>query len=229
MSVLLSGVMVYSLVTDEMTGRAYSTEENAEQSPTFEAEGGGSYAFMATQQGSDEPVAYDSCETIRVVVNEREAPGDADEILDRALAATEEATGLRFTVVGTTDEQPLVSDEIRDGDDWRPVQISWTDSEEAPDLAGDVVGLGGSTWLEDDGHRWYVTGEVALDAPDLERLGTETAVHVLIHELGHVLGLAHVDDHNELMHPYGDRPGWGPGDLAGLAELGSGRCDSPVP
>ena len=46
-----------------------------------------------------------------------------------------------------------------------------------------------------------------------------------MHELGHVVGLAHVDDSREVM--YADNVGvtqFGSGDLAGLAALGRGRC-----
>ena len=46
-----------------------------------------------------------------------------------------------------------------------------------------------------------------------------------MHELGHVVGLAHVHDASELMNP--ENVGLtrlGPGDRAGLAALGSGRC-----
>jgi hypothetical protein len=46
-----------------------------------------------------------------------------------------------------------------------------------------------------------------------------------MHELAHVVGLAHVDDPRELM--YADNLGhqaFGPGDLTGLAALGRGRC-----
>ncbi len=225
LSVLLGGVMVYSVVTEEMTGRVYSTEDTSDsQSRAFEAPDGGTYAFMATQPGREDPVTYDPCETIRVVVNEDLAPRDAEQILDAAIDAVEAASGLTFEVIGTTDAEPMSTDDIRDGDDFRPVQISWSDPDTVPDLSGDVAGLGGSTWLETDGHRWYVTGEVVLDAPDLRRFGTDVAIEVLMHELAHVIGLAHVDDDGELMHPSGSQPDWGPGDRAGLELLGQGRC-----
>ena len=48
---------------------------------------------------------------------------------------------------------------------------------------------------------------------------------VLLHELGHVLGLDHVESPGELM--YSDNIGrttFGPGDLEGLRALGQGPC-----
>ncbi|MCY0725732.1 hypothetical protein OVW19_28745, partial [Klebsiella pneumoniae] len=76
----------------------------------------------------------------------------------------------------------------------------------------------------------YVTGTVTLDAPDLDRLmdrsdGLTQVRAILLHELAHVVGLGHVDDTNELLHPSNSsRIDFGPGDLEGLALLGSGPC-----
>ncbi|GAA1744082.1 matrixin family metalloprotease [Aeromicrobium alkaliterrae] len=222
---LVGGVSAYSLLTDEITETVLSTDPASEyQSPPLTTDDGGVYAFMATQPDTtDVPVTYDPCETIRVVVNEDRAPDDADDVLDDALEQVTDLTGLAFDVVGTTDEDPL-SDEIRDGDDWRPVQITWTDVDTVPELEGDVAGLGGSTWIEEDGHRRFVTGDVVLDAEDLEVLGSQITTMVLLHELGHLVGLAHVDSTDELMHPSSGGPEWGPGDLVGLEALGQGRC-----
>lgn len=201
------------------------TTDRVDPAQLRSAPGGGEYAFLTTQTGSEDPVTYDPCRRIRVVVNPRLAPDGADAILADALAEMSELTGLQFAVDGTTERPP---DEDwqprREGDGWEPVQISWTDAEEVPELDGPVAGLGGSAWLPHDGHRWFVSGRVMLDAPQLAALAPDQAVAVLLHELGHLVGLDHVDDDTELMHPSSSRSQWGPGDLAGLSALGRGRC-----
>lgn len=45
---------------------------------------------------------------------------------------------------------------------------------------------------------------------------------IFLHELAHVLGLGHVEDPNEIMNPEGaSAVAYGPGDLAGLHQLGA--------
>ena len=71
------------------------------------------------------------------------------------------------------------------------------------------------------GRRWRRTSGSILREPH----GTESLRAIVLHELGHIVGLAHVDDPHELM--YGDNIGmtdFGPGDLTGLARLGQGAC-----
>jgi predicted Zn-dependent protease len=76
----------------------------------------------------------------------------------------------------------------------------------------------------------YVSGLVVLDAPDLLEVsdveGRDAVAAVIRHELGHVVGLDHVDDEQELMSPViqSGVVTFGPGDLTGLAELGRGQC-----
>jgi hypothetical protein len=147
-----------------------------------------------------------------------------------------DVTGLTFVRDGRSDELPSsdrpVEDAGRYGPGWSPVLVAWTTPEVDHGLDGRVVGLGGSTRLMDPatGRVRYVTGTIALDTPAMRRVlqrsdGVLAARAIIMHELGHVVGLAHVKDAGELM--YDDNVGrtdFGPGDLTGLAVLGRGPC-----
>lgn len=192
------------------------------------------HAFMAMQPAAAEPVAYDPCRPIHVVVNERTAPPGADTLLLEALAAVHAATGLVFTVDGTTTEAPAENrapyQPDRYPDRWAPVLVAWSDPVESPVLTGDVGGTGGSVWVSSGDDQVYVTGSVVLDGPQLtellDRRGGRTAARaIVLHELAHVVGLDHVDDPEQLMTPTATRRAtFGAGDLTGLARLGRGKC-----
>jgi hypothetical protein len=197
---------------------------------------GGSYEFVSLQVDGLTPVAYDPCRPVHYVVRPGLAPDGGAEVLALAARRLSELTGLKFVDDGVTDEAAVAGrasfQPERYGDRWAPVLISWDTEEENPGLAGEVVGLAGSTWRSlGDGPRVYVTGAVSLDAPQLDdvlsrRNGRELAVAVVAHELGHLVGLGHVDDVGELMYPEArlERTDFGPGDRTGLARLGSGLC-----
>lgn len=186
---------------------------------------GGQYAFLVTQEDSDEPVAYDPCQSIRVVVNPRTGPPDAVDLVSDALDEMSELTGLSFDLDGVVTTAPSIDwQPEEDGDGWQPVLIAWTDEKTVGELAGTVLGLGGSAWSDQGGARRYVTGQVLLDGPQLTSLGPDQTRATLLHELGHLVGLDHVADDDSLMQPYSGPEEWGAGDLAGLQQLGQGSC-----
>ena len=120
----------------------------------------------------------------------------------------------------------------RYGDRWAPVLLAWTTPEQDPRLRGDTAGIAGSVPESTgmSGDLRYVTGIVVLDAPQFRDLlrqvaGWERARAIVMHELGHLVGLAHVEDPLELMGERNMIPlEFGPGDLQGLATLGNGSC-----
>ena len=192
-----------------------------------------SYHFIATQDGTEEPVAYDPCRAIHVVVNGRTEIAGGDQLLQQALDDVGRATGLVFVIDPPTDEAPSEHRAAYQPDRypgrWAPVLVAWSDPVETPELAGDVAGLAGSGWASVDRGSVYVSGDVTLDGPDLAEIaaidGPTRVRSVIEHELGHLVGLDHVDDATQLMYPsIGTATGFADGDLTGLYRLGQGEC-----
>ncbi len=200
------------------------------------APGGGTHAFTTTQDDGVTPVAYDPCRPVHYVLNPAGSPPGSAPLVHAAVARIAEVTGLRFVDDGVSDERVVADRPIhqpeRYGDRWAPVLIGWATDQEEPALAGDVVGQAGSAAVSlGDSPRVYVTGSVVLDgpqiAPALERRNGRAVVEaIVLHELGHLVGLAHVDDAGELMYPevQPSLTELAPGDLTGLARLGAGPC-----
>lgn len=198
--------------------------------------GVGPYRFLSTQPRDDDaPVGYDPCTRIPVRVNLDGAPDGSLELVRRALGIVEGATGLRFDYRGTTSVRPRWEAEtipvILGQPKASPVLISWADADEVSQLAGRVAGVGGSVAIPDgSGEEYYVTGAITLDtdtfaAIDSDEDGDAEELAIILHELGHVVGLDHVEDENELMNAENTgQTAFGPGDLLGLSKLGKIDC-----
>lgn len=179
------------------------------------APAGPAYAFLNLQADGETPVSWRSCRPIPIDADLAGAPAGSLELYRAAIAHTAEATGFRFRDYTRAAPIPGV----------RSVTVRWGSALEVQSYGADLAAFTSTTVAEGDGLRHYVSGQVVLDVDAFTRLAdrgdTATAQGLLDHELGHLVGLDHVADEDQLMHAeYVGQRGWGDGDRAGLAALG---------
>jgi hypothetical protein len=204
------------------------------------------YEFLFVRANGD-PIRWNPCDPVAYEVNLADAPEGALDLVQEAFARTTEVSGVPFRFAGTTDrtlEQQRASFLDTLSDTWEPVLVTWLPREEFRSLfeganterhalAVAYAQRGRTPETSDQ----FASGFIAVDAdaamaPDFSRrysLGL-----VLMHEAAHVMGLDHVKAPAEVM--FADRDtyplpldDWGPGDREGLATLGEGACEDPVP
>jgi hypothetical protein len=198
---------------------------------------GPSYQFSHRQTDGKTPIAYDRCRTIRYVIRQRGEPAGGNQIIIAAVSRISAATGLHFAYDGATSEGPSRTRDPRQsqryGQDWAPVLFTWSTAKEVSYLAEPgVLGVGGSQVARThQGTAVYVTGTVSLDVEKLKPIlrepnGRKELRALVLHELGHLVGLDHVSTKGLLMYHRMQRgvDDFAPDELRGLAVLGKGEC-----
>ena len=190
------------------------------------------YAFLSRRSGHDLVARWKPCETINYRVNLAHAPGGSLPEVKIAVARLAEATGLSFHYAGETSVVPGA-----DPGNYPPgthLVIAWA-------AGGQDTGIGGATYIPghtSSGEAALIInrGVVLLDATAAAGMprgfgsaSEATTGQLLMHELGHAVGLAHplIDDPHEIMYSQltGKAATWGAGDLAGLRAVGAaGGC-----
>lgn len=196
----------------------------------------GTYSFVSVQtlpDGSVVPLTWSTCGQVRYTVATDGAPPAFRDDVARVAQELSDATGLTFLDVDTstliTSLTPPVRVERTAGAREEPVLIAFVDEAADPLLEGDVVGMAStSAWTDLSGRSYFTSGVVHLDVDLLSSAdhdGEPAYVSTLRHEMGHLMGLDHVDDASQLMTPVeAGVHTFQPGDLAGLALLGAGGC-----
>lgn len=181
----------------------------------------GPHTFLY-QLGGGAYARWNPCAALTYRVNFSGAPSFARSEVDHAVAKVEAATGLDLVELGETTSgnngtPPADADAV----------ISFVSVAEYPAI-GSVAGLGGGTYYPAwGGHDAFVaSGFVLINESLTYSQGTSSTglEGLLLHELGHMIGLNHVGVQDEAMYgvmhdlPHG---GYGPGDREGLWNLGA--------
>jgi hypothetical protein len=217
-----------SVVTAVALAVIFATHMNA-----FSFGGDGTYTFLQHQPGDPStPVTFSSCKPIKVEFNLDgvDDPETAKRIILSAMGEVSAASGLQLQYAGPTKRRPVWRDPTLtlEGGAW-PVLVAFATPAELPEMRG-AAGRGGGTAFTNGTVTTYETGIVVLETDYFNGLdgrfrGMERRRATVLHELGHVLGLGHVQDRGEVMNKKSiGVTELGPGDRRGLARLGKGPC-----
>jgi hypothetical protein len=192
---------------------------------------GAGYSFLA-KDFSGHPYRWNPCAPIHYVTNVVEAPPGTLGDVREAVRRVSDATGIRFIEDGDASEIPTrdraAFQPERYGQVWAPVLIAWVSPDET-DIPFErnghtAAGVASPLGSGEPGSDAFVSGWIAINTEDPNPVGfgwPGAQGPVVQHELGHVMGLGHVKENGELMQAAGGGvTDFGPGDLAGLRQLG---------
>lgn len=179
------------------------------------------------------PTRWNPCAVVGYRVNAAQGGSGALADAKAAFARLRQATGIRFVYRGTTRGIPSYG-----GNSWYPndtqVVVAWARRWQSslfslyPGAVGVGAALSSSGYYNGNGTRTnrITKGMVVIDSAKRYRGGFgsgKTRGEIVMHELGHAMGLGHHGSRAQLMYPYmTDRAArYGRGDLRGLWARGA--------
>jgi hypothetical protein len=184
------------------------------------------YTFLQTYNGK--PIRWNPCHVISYRVNLKYAPAGVMTDIREALRRITLATGIHFKYVGTTSWLPRADYKGWPGTSnaviaWSPrdpmnMSQSWTTW---------IAGRGGPNTGPYRGTPWWHRGWADFNSHDNKRFpsgfGKNGRGGLLMHELGHMMGLNHAKGANQIMYGGGTNAAasvYGAGDMHGLRLVG---------
>lgn len=156
-------------------------------------------------------------------VNAAKAPAGGEADLQEAIRRVGSATGINFVYDGATSAVP------NSGDNSSATVFAWAAPGESNMLGSGAAGVGGASGVSSGGYIRLTKGFVVIDATRTVAAGFGGGITqgaLLMHELGHVVGLDHSGDQAQIMYPTVTNrtpADWGAGDRNGLTQLGAAK------
>jgi hypothetical protein len=178
------------------------------------------------------PLRFDPCTKQHYVINPNGAPDGGIKDVHGSVRRLEEATGMDFVYDGISHEpghwDRALVDEQRYGKRWSPILVTWVPYDLLFFPDDWTYAAAQPRWTTNSNDELVtVSGTILLNGSRTQRPGFGqgwTWGHVLMHEWGHIVGLGHISDPQQVMHEWAkpDDGKWGDGDLVGLRAMGKG-------
>ena len=144
------------------------------------------------------------------------APAGADALLTEAFSRISAVSGYQFRADASVPGPPIQNDS------YRGIEVSWVAAKDFPvDFRDEAtIGVGGA-W-SNDGHLTggYVRLRREWRGSGATDFGARSVGPIVLHELGHALGLSHIDDKAAIMYPTDQGvTDWSPREQAALRYL----------
>lgn len=179
------------------------------------------------------PTRWNPCQVIGYRVYAEQARRGWKKDVRGAFSRITAATGFRFAFRGTTGRIPQ-----NNANDWFPsdtdIVVAWAKPSQSsllrkyPGAEGVGAALSTSGWYNGDGSSTYriKRGMVVIDSRTRRPAGFGSGVtrgDVLIHEIGHTMGMSHVGEKRQMMYPYltSGKARLGRGDITGMQKRGA--------